>query len=265
MSRPISSPVTSRPPAARQCCGLFRDRGLGRRTLARSATPSSTAKCLQSCEACTGPFRAPARCCSTRWPADGAAARFHRGSKTATRPLFATLFARAFKAACAPTTSASECFHEHDHGPLETPQTTGKWLGRPSPAVKVAFRPGQPPKLHKDRGREHRTSALPIGIAPAGDFAPTSFASSTSCREKPLFSLSGATRERGGTASAAHACKRAQRQGRAACRLREEEGRSPTRGAFCPNRLLASEQVYRSTDSRSWTATTQRLFHHRET
>jgi hypothetical protein len=30
---------------------------------------------------------------------------------------------------------------------------------------------------------------------------------------EPLFSLSGATREMGGTASAAHACKRAQRQG----------------------------------------------------
>lgn len=51
---------------------------------------------------------------------------------------------------------------------------------------------------------------------------------------EPLLSLSGATRETGGTASAAYACKRAQRQGRAACRLREEEGRSPTRGAFCP-------------------------------
>jgi len=212
-----------------------------------------------------GPFRAPARCCSTRWPADRAAARFHRGSKTTTRPLFATLFARAFKAACAPTTSASECFHEHDHGPLETPQTTGKWLGRPSPAVKVAFRPGQPPKLRKDRGREHRASALPIGIAPAGDFAPTSLASGTSCRENHSFPC---PERRGKRAEppAQHTLASARSdEGRAACRLREEGGRSPTRGAFLSNRLLASEQVYRSTDSQSWTATPQRLFHHRET
>jgi hypothetical protein len=211
-----------------------------------------------------GPFRAPARCCFTRWPADGAAARFHRGSKTATRPLFATLFARAFKAACAPTTSASRCFHEHDHGPLETPQTTGKWLGRPSPAVKVAFRPGQPPKLRKDRGREHRASALPIGIAPAGDFAPTSLTSSTSCRENHSFPC---PERRGKRAEppAQHtlASARSDRVVRRAASAKRRDAHQPEGPSV--HRLLASEQVYRSTDSRSWTATTQRLFHHRET
>jgi hypothetical protein len=211
-----------------------------------------------------GPFRAPARCCSTRWPADGAAARVHRGSKTATRPLFATLFARAFKAACAPTTSASECFHEHDHGPLETPQTTGKWLGRPSPAVKVAFRPGQPPKLRKDRGREHRASALPIGIAPAGDFAPTSLASGTSCRENHSFPCPERRGKRG-EPPAQHtlASARSDRVVRRAASAKRGTLTNP-RGLLV-DRLLASEQVVRSADSRSWTATTQRLFHHRET
>lgn len=130
--------------------------------------------------------------------------------------------------------------------------------------TKVAFRPGQPPKLHKDRGREHRTSALPIGIAPAGDFAPTSLASGTSCRENHPFPCPERRGKRGAPpAQHALASARGDRVVRRAASAKRGDAHQPE-GPFIL-RLLASEQVSRSTDSQSWTATTQRLFHHRET
>jgi len=51
----------------------------------RPAFPSS--RCLPPKKAARAPFRGPARCSCRRWPAVAAAARFHRRSKTSTRPL----------------------------------------------------------------------------------------------------------------------------------------------------------------------------------
>jgi len=212
-----------------------------------------------------GPFRAPARSCLARWPADRAAARVHRGVETTTRPLFATLFARAFKAACAPTTSASGLSPRAR--PRTTRNTPDHWRvvgAAVTGGLKVAFRPGQPPKLHRDRGREHRTSALPNGIAPAGDFAPTPSAPGTSCRENHSLPCPERRGKRVEPPAPTTLARHGGRQGRAACHLREEGRRSPTRGAFCPQ-TTHEGQVHRSARSRSWTATAQRLFHHQET
>jgi hypothetical protein len=53
--------------------------------------------------------------------------------------------------------------------------------------ARVSSRSGQPPKLRRVRGRAHRVSTLPTGIAHGGDFAPTPIAPGTSCREhRPL-------------------------------------------------------------------------------
>jgi len=76
--------------------------------------------------------RPPERC--SRWPTGAAAARVHRGSKklskTSTRPLGTPLSRELSWAACASTTSANECFHEHDDGPLEHPRPPNPWVGR---------------------------------------------------------------------------------------------------------------------------------------
>jgi hypothetical protein len=166
-------------------------------------------RCLPSYETARGPFRALARCGSTRWPADGAVARFHRGSRTTTRPLFATLFARAFKAACAPTTSASGCFHEHDHGPPETPQPTGKWLGRLSPAGESCLSTGTTAKASQGQGPRTPCLGSPHRDCSRWRLCPDLARFGHLLSREPPFSLSGATRETGGTASATHACKRA--------------------------------------------------------
>lgn len=64
------------------------------------------------------------------------------------------------------------------------PNHRNSWLGR-LPCSLESFLPsrGQPPKLFRVRGREHRVSTLPTAIARSGDFAPTPIASGTSCRK----------------------------------------------------------------------------------
>jgi len=64
------------------------------------------------------------------WPMGAATARFHRCSKTSTRPPATRRFRGRPGAACASTTSANEHFHEHDYGPLEHPKPPNPWLGR---------------------------------------------------------------------------------------------------------------------------------------
>lgn len=235
VSRFFSRQATSHPPTARQCRQFLRDRGLGRRTRLRDPQPQAQQRgAFHRPRPARGPFRAPARSGSIRWPADGAAARVRPGSKTSTRPLFATLFARAFKAACALTTSASGCFHEHDHGPLETPQTTGKWLGRLSPVSESCLSTGTTAEASQGQGPRTPCLGTPHRDCSRWRLRPDLVGFGHLLSREPLLSLSGATRETGGTASAGHACKRAPRQGRAACHLREEGRRSPTRGAFYP-------------------------------
>jgi len=130
--------------------------------------------------------------------------------------------------------------------------------------LKITFQPGQPPELHRDRGREHRTSALPSGIALAGDFAPTPIAPGTSCRVNRSLPCPERRGKRGEPPASPRLHGEADdRVVRRATSAKRGDAHQPEGPSFL--RLPASGQVHRSTCSRSWTATAQRLFHHQET
>jgi hypothetical protein len=127
------------------------------------------------------------------WPTGAIPARVHRGSKTPTRPATGRRCSRAFSpAACASAASANDYFHEHDSRPLEHPEPPNPWLGR-LPRWGVASPSRRPPEVRRARGRDKPISTLSTVIAHGGDFAPTPIAPGTSCREAPLFALSGET------------------------------------------------------------------------
>jgi len=183
------------------------------------------------------PFEALARCCP--FPLAGGQGCHTCSSRFEPRldPCSLAL-AGAFKAACALATSASRCFHEHDYGPLEHPRSLeGDW-GCTTGSLKVALRAVEPPTLLRDRGREHRASALPSEIAPTGDFAPTRMASGTSCRVNHAFPCPERRGKREEPPAQRTFARHTLRQDRAAPRLREERGRSPTRGAFYRETIL---------------------------
>jgi hypothetical protein len=183
------------------------------------------------------PFEALARCCPSPLAGGQGCRTFLSRVEPRLDPCSLAL-AGAFKAACALATSASGCFHEHDYGPLEHPRSLeGDW-GCSLDSLKVAFRAVEPPTLLRDRGREHRTSALPSEIAPTGDFAPTRMAPGTSCRVNLSFPCPERRGKRGEPPGQRTFARHTLRQGRAAPRLREEGGRSPTRGAFCRESYL---------------------------
>jgi len=92
------------------------------------------------------------------WPGTAGAARVHRGFEKLRLDPRRSLFACAYRAACAPTTSANGRSCEHDHGPPEHPVRLGgrrdDWHRR----SKVALRSGQSPELREVRGRENSDS-----------------------------------------------------------------------------------------------------------
>jgi len=142
--------------------------------------------------------------------ADGCrSARFHRGSKTPTRPfrtpLFAVLQGRMrFHDFC------RECFNEHNHGPPEHPRVTESViLGRILPSIDRCFSiEGLNHRGYAGSGAEdHRTSTFPFEIAPKRDFAPTPIASGSSRREHGPLSCLESTRIKSHIANAAFACK----------------------------------------------------------
>jgi len=70
------------------------------------------------------PFRAPARSAATAGLRRQPPHVFIEVRKPRLDPC-PLAFANVFKAACATSVSASECFHEHDQGPLEHPEPRG--------------------------------------------------------------------------------------------------------------------------------------------
>ena len=119
----------------------------------------------------------------TRWPAGADAARVHRCSKTSTRPFFAPL-SRAIPGRVRFHDFCRSMFQRALPWTTRTSRTSGI-RGRDGCLIRsiVAFRSrttaggtqGQGPRITEP-------SALPPGIAPARDFAPTPIASDTSCR-----------------------------------------------------------------------------------
>jgi hypothetical protein len=223
---------------------LPRDRGVFRR---ESPTP--------------GPFRAPAWRCRSRWPAGAAAARVHRGwiasrldpcsHAVRVRLQGRVRFARLLQVVVSASTTT-----DHSNIPNDRIRRWDDCLHR----SKVAFRAGQPPALFRDRGREHRASALPTGIAPGRDFAPSPIAPGTLLSRGPFFSLSGATWEKGGTAGATHACTAYAATG--SCGVpppRRGETLTNPRGLLSSaSSLLANGRG--SLPSRSWTEATEAPF-----
>lgn len=179
-----------------------------------------------------GPFRASAWRAVPGWPARAVAARFHRGLTTATRPLFV----RSSRAPSRPRALSrllQPMFpRARPRTPSNIPNDRKPSLGRLPFSLKVAFQPGNRRSFMGTGAEEHRASALPTGIAPGRDFAPTPIASGTSCREdrsSPCPERRGRRAEPPARRSLARC---ASREGRATPRLREEARRSPTRGAF---------------------------------
>jgi len=126
----------------------------------------------------------------------------------------------------------NRCFHEHDHGPLRTSRRPETVVGTTAILVESRLSTGNRQSFSRTGAEVHRTSALPTGIAPGRDFAPTPIASGTSCREDRS-SPCPERRGRGTEPPAQRTLARcAPREGRATPRLREEARRSPTRGAF---------------------------------
>jgi len=126
----------------------------------------------------------------------------------------------------------NRCFHEHDHGPLRTSRRPETVVGTTAIVVESRLSTGNRQSFSRTGAEVHRTSALPTGIAPGRDFAPTPIASGTSCREDRS-SPCPERRGRGTEPPAQRTLARcASREGRATPHLREEARRSPTRGAF---------------------------------
>lgn len=151
------------------------------------------------------PFEALARCC----PSPLAGGRGCRTCSSRFEPRLdpcSLALAGAFKAACTLATSASGCFHEHDHGPLEHPKPLeGDW-GCCIDPLKVAFpsrataeaSPGQGPRTPYLGSPQRDCSRWRLRPDPHG------FGHLMS--REPRIPLSGATRETSGTAGAAHVC-----------------------------------------------------------
>jgi hypothetical protein len=153
------------PQAARQCCPLSRDRGAFRRgspDRAPSRAPAWSSAPVghgHSCYTCSSMFEE---------------LRLDRSSRRSRGRVLA---------ACASTTSADRCFNEHCHGPPEHPGPAESVVGTAADSIDRCLSIDGDRRGYAGSGAEdHRASALPPGIAPGRDFAPTPIASDTSCR-----------------------------------------------------------------------------------
>jgi hypothetical protein len=183
-------PPDSASTSARQCVQLPRSRGAFRR---ESPPP--------------GPFRAPAWRCRPRWPAGAAAARVHRWLESqSTRPLFtrssrAPSRPRALARLLQVVVSASTTT-DHPNIPNDRIRRWDDCLfrfeSRLSSRATARASQGQGPRT-PCLGAPHRDCSW-WRLCPDPD-RPGHLLS-----REPFFSLSGATWEKGGTASATHAC-----------------------------------------------------------
>ena len=178
------------PRAARQCCPPSRVRGAFRRG---------------------SPKRAPSRAPAWSSAPAGRRAQMLHVFIDVRKPRLDRSSRRCrvrFLAACASTTSADRCFNEHCHGPPEHPGPAESVVGTAADSIDRCLSIDGDRRGYAGSGAEdHRASALPPGIAPGRDFAPTPIASGTSCRghlPSPCQELTRGTDE---AASAAHASK----------------------------------------------------------
>lgn len=130
-----------------------------------------------------------------RWPTNEGSARFHRRSKRRL-DLSSNRSSQLLQGRMRSCDFCRECFNEHDQEPPEHPRRTESvMLGRlPSSSHRYRWIEGDNHRGYAGSGAEdHRTSTFPSKIAPGRDFAPTSLASDSSCREDHSPAPSGAT------------------------------------------------------------------------
>jgi len=198
----------------------------------------------------------------SRWPAGTAAARVHRCSKTAARPLFA----RSSRAPSRPralvrllqVNVATSTTEDRSNIP-----TTGSMVGTtvrldrgfPLEARTTAeVAQGQGPRI-PNLGAPHRDCSR-WRLCPD----PDRFGHLVS--RAAASSLSGATWGEDGAATAAHDCRsRAKREGPEAPELREEIRRSGARGAFHRRAIRAGRMGHVARRRTAVAACGQRLFH----
>jgi len=188
--------------AARQCRPLSRARGAFRR-----GSPGRAPSRVPGLEPCS------------RWPTGAGDARFHRGSRTSTRPFSAPL---------------SRAFHGHvrfDDLCRSMFQRARRWTARASQAGEsmagmAALLIDRCLSISGGRRRcsgsgveDHRASTFPPGIAPERDFAPAPIASDTWCRGHCRPPCLESTRVTGEAASAASASKARAARGRCGARF----------------------------------------------
>jgi hypothetical protein len=101
----------------------------------------------------------------------------------------------------------NRCFNEHCPGPPEHPAIGGPWSGRLPLVIDRRLSIGNRRRCSGSGAEVHRASALPPGIAPGRDFAPTPIASDTSCRGHCLSPCPEQARETDEAAGAARASK----------------------------------------------------------
>lgn len=128
-----------------------------------------------------------------RWPTNEGSARFHRRSKTRLDP-FALRSSRVLQGRMRFYDFCRVCFNEHGQGLHEHPRSTIGMLGRlPFPIHRYLWIEGNHRSYARSGAEDHRIPAFPFRIAPERDFAPTSIASDSSCRNAHSSALCGDT------------------------------------------------------------------------
>jgi hypothetical protein len=171
-----------------------------------NAPTSTESRCLPSRETCTGALSSLGLALCPGWPARTGAARVHRGLVTSTRPLFVR-FSRAPSRPRALSRLLQPMFpRARPRTPSNIPNDRKPSLGRLPFSSKVAFRRGQPPKLREVRDRGTPCLGTPHRDCSRWRLCPDLDRFGHLLSRGPFFSLSGATWENSGTASATHPC-----------------------------------------------------------
>lgn len=174
------------------------------------------------------------------------AARVHPGFQTWARPLLAPLsrapsrpraLVRLLQVDVSTSTTADR----------SNIPTTGSVVGTTVVSAESRLSTGQPPEVGKARGREHRVSTLPTGIAPGRDFAPTPTAPGTSCREQHPLPCPERRGEKAKPPTGRALALRTPRKGRKSPCFREEDRVfSNPRGLSSPGRSEERDTSHRT-------------------
>jgi len=171
--------------------------------------PFASSKCLPSKKSRTSTLTGARPGDPNPLAGEWGSARFHRCSRTSTRPFSAPLFAVASRPHALPRLLQRMFQRARQRTARTSQRTESVMLGRLPDRSIVTFRSKGNHRGYAGSGAEdHRTSTFPFEIAPKRDFAPTPIASGSSCREDRSTTLSGTTRIKNDLANAALLARR---------------------------------------------------------